>query len=77
VQLLTVQGKAAFSVSSTALAAEGATSAAAGGAAAGAGLGGWEQRAEASRSKALQDLVKLTGLDPVKREMFNLTDQVR
>ncbi|WIA14243.1 hypothetical protein OEZ85_002779 [Tetradesmus obliquus] len=33
-------------------------------------------RAEGSSSKALKELVKLTGLDPVKKEMFNLADQV-
>lgn len=65
-QLLSEQGKAAFS-----------TAVGAGGTATAAAAGSWEQRAEGSKSKALQELVKLTGLDPVKREMFNLADQVR
>lgn len=76
-QLLTVQGKAAFSVSSTGLSSALGAAGAAPTAAAGVGLGGWEQRAGDSKSKALQGLVKLTGLDPVKKEMFNLADQVR
>ncbi|GFH25752.1 NFX1-type zinc finger-containing protein 1 [Haematococcus lacustris] len=35
---------------------------------------GWSQRAKTSQ--ALSKLLQLTGLEPVKREMFNLADQV-
>eukprot|EP00775_Hariotina_reticulata_P004272 gene4272-4525_t len=50
----------------------------AGGATSGTGskstMGNWESRA--GSSKALQELTKMTGLDPVKQQMFNLADEV-
>lgn len=74
-QLLSSKTKAAFSQRGAVAAAGGAGTIRSPGAGSTSG-GTWQKMAEERKSKALQELVKLIGLEPIKKEMFNLADQV-
>lgn len=74
-QLLAVKTRSAFSSVGAVAAAGGAGSIQA----PGSGTNGsstWEKAAQDKKSKSLQELVKMIGLEPVKKQMFNLADQV-
>eukprot|EP00878_Enallax_costatus_P035284 GHUV01039301.1.p1 GENE.GHUV01039301.1~~GHUV01039301.1.p1 ORF type:complete len:231 (+),score=102.20 GHUV01039301.1:805-1497(+) len=74
-QLLASKTKSAFSSAGAVAAAGGAGTIKAPGSSRGSSST-WEKAAQDKKSKALQELVKMIGLEPVKRQMFNLADQV-
>jgi hypothetical protein len=77
VSVLTTRGKAAFSAASMSTLLGGSAAAAGGSGGGGGGAGNAALQERAGKSKVLQELLQMTGLEPVKLDMLDLANQVR